>query len=47
MWYLRLSVAALDKGAEATGELLIVGALCVLQAVVAVPHLHNARAPEL
>ena len=38
--HLRLDFAAADKPAEAAGKLLIVGGLSVLQAVVAVPHLH-------
>ena len=38
---LGLSAAAAHKAAEAAGELLIVGALCVLQVIVAAPHLHG------
>ena len=39
--YLRLDFAAADKAAEAAGELLVVGALCVRQGIVATPHLHS------
>ena len=39
--YLRLGFAAADEAAEAASELLIVGALCVRQGIVATPHLHS------
>ena len=42
--YLRLALAVLDKAEEALSELIIVGALFVLQAIVAVTHLHITAA---